>query len=655
MINGNIINELGDTILIKLVEPYKKVKKIISYEDVINTEDSSNYFSKYFRWSTDNKNFSEFIPLTDINLQRIELNPQEDFWIEYKYEAVELDTGNSLEFVSISLEVITDDGRIFEEIQVNVNTCDPSDPSCIGNLIIEDCCDDGNYFNPYEWADQATCLYDQLSEITTNLFGHCVDYYRVVPDKNNRDSFLKEDTIFNRNLKKEIKVLVPDNEFPSNEIQFDPFLGMTSDGFEIHITRKEFEEAFGAKERPRERDSIYIPLNKRKYEVSSVMLSDEIHQMHSYWRVKLKKWEDKSNINNIEEIEDELEELTINMNDAFSEGVEEDSLKVTKPLQYNTIGLGDNDHIRKEISPDIKIVDEKINNNWTIVSKNYYDLSKLPKNSVALKYRKPVKFEETENKAFTFWFKSKLPKQSPKLTISNIDNNNGYLELTTSQSHNYNIGDIIEIINLSNYNNIFYIKDIIDNNRIIVDVEYITGTIVINSSRVKLKDKATILYGYSLTDSSTNGMSIELVNGYFNISINNENYIFKTDIDEFEEDVWYSSVINISNTFKQISLHLYKLEKPLTFTNPQAQDTSLDLISSEIKQLDKNIAINNNANWSLLGGDINLTNIRIFNTTIEEESRDLILNQYVVKDSHLALLIDNAVIQLKLLKLSNPR
>jgi hypothetical protein len=651
MINGNIVNELGDIILVKLVQPYKKIKRIISFVDVINTEDSSNYFSKFFRWSTDNKNFSEFVPLTDLNLQKIELDPTNDFWIEYKYEVVELDTGNSLEFVSISLEVITDDGRIFEQVQVNINSCDPSDPSCVGNLIIEDCCDDDNIFNPYEWANNANCLYDQLSEVTTKIFGHCVDYYRVEPDKENRDPFFKEDTIYSRNIKKDIKVLVPDNQFPSNEIQFDPFLGMSSEGFEVHITRKEFEQAFGANERPRERDSIYIPLNQRKYEVSSVMLSDEIHQMHAYWRVKLVKWEDKSNIYSSPEIEDDLNELTTSMGKVFDADVEQEFLKITKPLQYKTIGLGDNDYIRKEINPDITIIDEKINNNWTVVSKNYYDLSKLPKNSIALKYRQGVNMSEEDNRSFTFWFKSKLPKPKPRLILSSVSDNNGFLQVTTTQENNYKVGDIIEFTNLNNYSNtIHYIKQIIDTFNFVIDTEYVL-TNVLPSSRVGLKDISNILYGYE----NSEGMSIDILNNYINVSINNENYIFNLNLNEYKEDVWYSAVINISNKFKQIGLYLYYLEKPLTLINPQVQDTSLKLAHSSVKDLNNKITINNNTTWSLLGGHIYLTNIRIFNTTIEEESHELVLNQYVVRDTQLALLIDNAVAQLKLLRLNNPR
>ena len=59
--------------------------------------------------------------------------------------------------------------------------------------------------------------------------------------------------------------------------------------------------------------------------------------------------------------------------------------------------------------------------------------------------------------------------------------------------------------------------------------------------------------------------------------------------------------------------------------------------------------------WKLLGCQTDLTNIRIWSEPIEEELQELILSQYVVKDSHLALLLDNASPELLLPRVTNPR
>ena len=655
MVIGNKVTEVGDIIVIRLVEPYKNVSHVITYDDSTIGEDSHNYFEKFFRWSTDNNQYSDYVRLNDINLQKLELDPNQSFWIEYKYEAVELDTGNELEFASIALEVVTEEGRVLAEVQANAESCDPNDMSCVGNLIIEDCCDDDNIFKPYDWAQQANQLYDQLSEITTKVFGHCVKYYRAEPDERSRDSVLKEDTIFKRESVREIQVLVPDNEFPTNEFQFDPFLGMGHEGFEVHLTRKEFEEAFGANERPRERDSIFIPLNQKMYEVASVSLSDEIFQMHSYWRIRLKKWEDKQNIYNSPEIEEDLEDLTVGIKDIFEEPREEDFLKITKPQQYKTIGTGKNDFVRSDLSADIQIADDKINNNWTIVSKNYYQLYRLTKGAVAARYRKNVDISETSERAFTFWFRSKFKQSSSKINITTYTNINDNLQITVNIPHKYKVGDVVEFHSVPGYSSdIHYVKTIIDDYTFIIDSEYVANSFT-NTGKVQFKEVATGLYGYNIENPSANGMSIELMEGYINVSINNENYTFKTDVDIYNVTDWYSVVVNLSNKFDQLTVYLYKMNSEGLMTVPQNHSTSLILEYSDTIDLEGPVTVNSGDTWSLIGSPIELTNIRIFEVPIEEESHDAVLNQYVVRDTQNALLVDNAAPQLKLMKLNNSR
>jgi len=657
MVVGNTVNSAGDSLLIKLVEPYKNIKSIISFVDVTVGEDTNNYFSKWFRWSTDNKVFSDFIPLTELNLANLELDPANDFWIEYKYEAEDIDTGHVLEFKSIALEVVTKSGRLQQAVQVQTNACDPSDPSCIGNLIIEDCCGEDNIFKPYAWLNNANCLYEQLSDVTTKIFGHCVRYYRVEPDKESEDVILREHSIFNRNKVRDIQVLVPGNNFPTNDFQFDPYEGMGMEGFEVHITRKEFETAFGAKNRPRERDAMYFPINQRMYTINSVALADEINAMHTYYKIKLRKFEDSQSTIDTPEIEQELDNLVTSMDDVFAEKTKDEYLKVTKPQEYKTIGQGNNDYIRSLINNDVQIGEEKINNNWTIVSKNYYALSKMINNVIAIKYREPSKLTSTEDRAFTFWFRSKMKQQKVRLNVTAFSSNSGLLEITTANQHAYVVDDFIEITGHSDYdNNIYRVVSVINNNTFVIDATYITSSVPTPFvTKVRVKEKAAVLYGYNTTNPTNNGMSIDLYEGYVVVTINGTRYSLPTGVETYQTDIWYTVVVNLSNKFKQLSLYLYKLDKTQTYTMPQNEDSSLTLVKYDLRTLSGPVEFNSNDVWSLLGSSIDLTNIRIFKTPIEEEAHNATLNQYVVRDTQLALLVDNAIPQLKLAKLENPR
>ena len=81
-------NENGDAILISLQEPYKNVVEVLSYSDDVTGESTSLYFSKHFRWGIDGVTYSDWISLTNENLEGLLLNPINPFWTQYKYEQV---------------------------------------------------------------------------------------------------------------------------------------------------------------------------------------------------------------------------------------------------------------------------------------------------------------------------------------------------------------------------------------------------------------------------------------------------------------------------------------------------------------------------------------------------------------------------------------
>ena len=114
-VTGSQTTENGDAILISLEEPYKNVVEVVSFSDVVEGETTDCFYNKSFRWGIDGVSYSDYVPLTDENLNAILLDPNNNFWIQYKYEQV----GDcTLEFKSISLEVVTADGVICKVPQI---------------------------------------------------------------------------------------------------------------------------------------------------------------------------------------------------------------------------------------------------------------------------------------------------------------------------------------------------------------------------------------------------------------------------------------------------------------------------------------------------------------------------------------------------------
>jgi hypothetical protein len=364
------------------------------------------------------------------------------------------------------------------------------------------------------------------------------------------------------------------------------------------------------------------------YTINSVALADEINAMHTYYKIKLRKFEDSQSTIDTPEIEQELDNLVTSMDDVFAEKTKDEYLKVTKPQEYKTIGQGNNDYIRSLINNDVQIGEEKINNNWTIVSKNYYALSKMINNVIAIKYREPSKLTSAEDRAFTFWFRSKMKQQKIRLNVTAFSSNSGLLEITTANQHAYAVDDFIEITGHSDYdNNIYRVVSVINNNTFVIDTTYITSSVPTPFvTKVRVKEKAAVLYGYNTTNPTNNGMSIDLYEGYVVVTINGTRYSFPTGVETYQTDIWYTVVVNLSNKFKQLSLYLYKLDKSQTYTMPQNEDSSLTLVKYDLRTLNGPVEFNSNDVWSLLGSSIDLTNIRIFKTPIEEEAHNATLN-----------------------------
>ena len=59
--------------------------------------------------------------------------------------------------------------------------------------------------------------------------------------------------------------------------------------------------------------------------------------------------------------------------------------------------------------------------------------------------------------------------------------------------------------------------------------------------------------------------------------------------------------------------------------------------------------------YSLMPGKLALTNVRLFNQTIGKDQHTNILQQYIVRDSHLAEIIDNAVPSIQLRRYNQNR
>jgi hypothetical protein len=699
---------IGNYRIISWSEPFKNVESFGGWTIDTSGEDPPHIFLYLeYRWSINGDNWSLWKPLTQTSIDEITLSPDNHFWVEVRMTASSDENASPYypPGTSLSPSIILLDF----ELNLNYRTIDPRDlmgnppaPLCSKELtnypiVFSDC---DFTFRPYD-INRAINLYQDLSKIVNNVFGHEVIYYSVQPQGRGKDVVLKEYTLFDVVDEKCVKVMVPNNQFPDAALTFDTWGLNFNQPFEIHIDRKYFESIFGKGTQPRKRDIIYFPLTNRIYRIDSMYVFRDINNYPVYFKIQLVKYEVQKNTSwNDPAAEAALMDYTVNTKDLFGEEVKNEEIELTKPQQYAiTSQRRLEDPIRSYISKDLPIIEYDLNNNWTIVFNNYYDLDKLftdPQNQVdpaspsllqierdAVRWKADPILTDNEERSFLCWFRmrnyldrSKLvPKPAPKVPIT-IDNiGTGDITYTTYPVvHKLSIGEnpngFVSILADGIRSGGFEILEVIDSYRFKIKDNGASAPVSTSGWRMQKSQARTLFDGYY------NGQGI-LQTGSFRVKINNLeiNSPFgagiSSTIGDFvpTSDDWYGFVFNFSNIFRQYSLKAWRLtydpDNPSTQTSDLSLVHSLDGVTNQAytfniapvieEDYDSPFYGTNNYSYKTKSSPLWITNFRFFKQMVEEEKQSTILNQNIVGDAQLGIIIDNAKPILKLPKVARNR
>jgi len=490
----------------------------------------------------------------------------------------------------VTLEITHDEAPeqpIYADFPLGNDSCKAS--SCVtqnfSSGVTLKCYNDA-LFRPYDVMAPGIQLWQDLSCAVSEMFGHCVRYFKTKPRVESADTILKEYSLFDVVDVKDIKILLPDNQIPDNAVAFMAFDMDFSEGLEIHIVKEHFERAFGVNVPPEQKDYFYFPLLDRMYEIHSAYLFKDFMAAEAYYKVMLYKWQDKLNVMREDQsIAEYVDSITEDFDEVLLPEIEKEYIDITKPLQYTTVSIGGQDKVRSHINEKLSIEIKDITNYFTVIGKYFYDLKKdMNWGDLAVNYKLKVDRKKEENTAFSAWFKTQKTTfdRSPELF------------------------DVI----LEGYS-----------------------------------DQANLGYRFTLnyTPGSTPGSAIATS---ITATINQQTFEFSTG--PLDAGKWYGLMINHLNEFSQISLHLWEMKfNPNQPTQNKTTDLRLiytgnfDLIPEEV---------HTGTTFQLRSGSLAMTNIRVWNQTVEEEKQAKLLNQYVVREARHALLIDNAISPLRLVK-----
>jgi len=261
----------------------------------------------------------------------------------------------------------------------------------------------GNFWNPYDYG-KIVDWHEFLAGTINDMLGFSIDYHRTDPDKNGIDHIIHEQSLHNIVDIQTIKVLVPDNQFPENQVVINQFNLDLFDTFKINILKSEFKAAFGAHTRPGQEDILYFCQVNRMYIVKHAQIYKDVMNAGIYYNVVLEKYEKRANVlNRVEESKDKIDALTKNttIDELFGFEKDQDSTQIANKKQMKPKTF---DFIRNSINSRMIYVKDAIYNGDMKIIEGMYFMENIGTDEDAVNYvTQDNVLLKSDNRSFIFW------------------------------------------------------------------------------------------------------------------------------------------------------------------------------------------------------------------------------------------------------------
>jgi len=431
------------------------------------------------------------------------------------------------------------------------------------------------------WASQIN-LYNELNKFINLTNSWKCTYLLTDADGKGIDHVLHEQQIHNVIAMKDVNIVIPDNQFPVDNVTFSGLDLDLIQSFEIHIMKDAFKKIFGVEFRPSKKDIVYICDINQIWEVEQMFPKRGFMNAETYYRVLMKKYNDRASrqfANNndgqdaksfIDSITkhttldglfglDETSEIKRNTKD-FSNDVENPSQQFTQLTKINIV---------KSLDPKITYINEEIWNATLTVSKHNYKIPIKSKNIKSIVYNSTDNaIGLADNRAISMWFKTEEYDPTYDYTLfSNYD-------YTLNKGYKLNMyqGGLTFTFNSNQYT-----LSISDMN---INVWY---CMLVNFDQVQQKLELAVY-----TRQRENGIGLQ----------NSKLVLFKKLIYDIVPDTF----IHNEEIF--------------------------------VGGCDTFISTGNTKNY-------NITNIRLYNQIIKKNDRNIVLNQYTIDDANLTIISDS--------------
>lgn len=335
-----------------------------------------------------------------------------------------------------------------------------------GNSCADDTCKDSivNMNSRAVYGVRAS-LNEYLNDRLSSRVGYTMTYALCDPDRKGTDPILHEHQLHNVLMIKDIKVIVPDGQFPNNDITLSGLDLDLIQTFEVHITKKEFKDTFGVEFRPGNKDIVYFCDINQMWEVNQMIPARRGYNAETYWRVLLKKYndrksrkfvnpEDKNIIDSLTKMNTLDELFGIQQNAEFTKTSKNVNIEIENTAQLNNHKTMNN--LIKSLHNSVNFSSDNVYNASLTLSDSQYIMPLTSKDLKLVTYNNVDRIvKKGDNRGLSLWFNTESydPTYEFKL-FNNYDsiNNKGYMlkiydgKLTftiNSNSYDLNISSFI--------------------------------------------------------------------------------------------------------------------------------------------------------------------------------------------------------------------
>lgn len=608
---------------------YNDIKSISGFTCIVSGEDENSYYEKEFRYSADKILWSDYTELTNKNLSKVVVYDGK-LYVQYRFTKVGI---NELSVESISLDV-----EYNREYENPIPECFWSKGKTMPQIIYNQNGLGSNIFNPYA-IGQSMMIYRQMSTLISNMFGICVLYFKTEANSRSRDVVLKEYSIEKVIDKQSIKVLIPDNQLPTRELQFNTMMIDYPVQFEVHIVKSEFQKVFGEDSHPDPHDYLYFQTYMNKmYMVDSVSDPDDFGYVAAYWRVSLVPYQEMKSVQyETDDLLEDTNSIIFSAEGKFKEEMDDEIADNRKDNQLNDVGIleqGQDPH-RRILSKSLKIVDESIYNNWTVIAKTHYNLSSIDRGEIAVEYDY-AGISSDDERMITFAFRATNSNNiSDNIMIDSISEKDGKVQIKVRTWNKLlDVGNIVKISRVSGLKEWYSITAIDRTGKTIeLNCDYDDGIRLMSCGKL-------VSYESNYCLCCGDGFDVIQLPGKMGVRINGRLYQYAFDgISDFDKK-WYFCCLGINK--RMTNMWLYEIDGSETVNNSHGEMKRIGVSSNLVDEF------SSEGYFNVKGGNLHLTNIRLWSKLCEEDLQTLIMSEFVVDDTHNTLIVDNAQNELML-------